>query len=198
MSRSSSAPSPDTILEIIVASDDRLGIGRGGTLPWHLKGDMVHFKRLTCSVPVDSPKGALNAVVMGRKTWESIPIRFRPLPGRLNHVLTRRRDIDLPEGVLSAPSFDDALLQLRSHRPLRIFVLGGGEIYRAAFDDPRSRILHWTRVRGDHGCDTHLPDPIAAGFRRIETKAPELEGEIEFRIERWCRGAFESKEDLDD
>ncbi len=191
MTASPSAYPADTILEIVVASDDRLGIGRHGKLPWHLKEDMTHFKKLTRSVPPGVPEGAQNAVVMGRKTWDSIPTRFRPLSGRLNVVLTRRPDIELPKGILAARSLGDAQQRLRTSNILRVFIIGGGEIYRAAFADPMCRILHWTRVAGDHNCDTWLPDPIAAGFRRRESNAPELEGEIEYRFERWCRGVPE-------
>ena len=72
--------------QLVVAATRKLGIGKGGTMPWRLPGDMAYFKALT-SATVDPSKA--NAVVMGRKTWESIPIKFRPLRGRVNVVLTR-------------------------------------------------------------------------------------------------------------
>jgi dihydrofolate reductase len=74
---------------IVVAATQRGGIGYRGGLPWKsLSRDMQAFKLLTCLVPATSK--AQNAVIMGRKTWESIPDRFRPLAGRLNIVLSAR------------------------------------------------------------------------------------------------------------
>ena len=72
--------------QLVVAATRKLGIGKHGSMPWKLPGDMAYFKELT-SKTADSSKQ--NAVIMGRKTWESIPLKFRPLPGRINVVLTR-------------------------------------------------------------------------------------------------------------
>lgn len=72
---------------LVVAASERLGIGLDNHLPWRLPGDMAAFKRITSTAPrPDAP----NAVIMGRKTWESIPPKFRPLAGRTNVVLTRQ------------------------------------------------------------------------------------------------------------
>ena len=72
--------------QLVVAAGRALGIGKGGGLPWKLPGDMAYFKELTTAT---RGGGKRNAVVMGRGTWESIPPRFRPLPGRVNVVLSR-------------------------------------------------------------------------------------------------------------
>jgi dihydrofolate reductase len=72
--------------QIVVAATRKLGIGKGGAMPWKLPGDMAYFKDLTTRTRDISKQ---NAVVMGRKTWESIPPKFRPLPGRVNVVLSR-------------------------------------------------------------------------------------------------------------
>ena len=72
--------------QLVVAATRKLGIGKSGSMPWKLPGDMAYFKDIT-SKTADSSKQ--NAVIMGRKTWESIPPKFRPLPGRINVVLTR-------------------------------------------------------------------------------------------------------------
>lgn len=97
-------------------------IGRDGDMPWRLPEDQRYFRRTTGTHPV----------VMGRRTWDSIPERFRPLPNRPNLVITRRRDW-LGDGARSFPDVASALaagLELDD----TVFVMGGGEIYRAALD----------------------------------------------------------------
>ncbi len=93
-------------------------IGKGGKLVWHNKEDMAHFVKLT--------KG--KAVLMGRKTWESIPEKFRPLSYRTNVVITRDKNYLLPDNVMSCASVDEALKRLRL---ADIMVIGGAQIYAA-------------------------------------------------------------------
>ena len=118
-------------------------IGRAGTMPWHLPQDLAHFKRTTLGCPV----------VMGRKTWESLPPRFRPLPGRRNVVVTRNAAWKA-DGAEAASSLDAALERLREAE--RVFVIGGGELYAQAL--PRADGLVLTEVDIDvPDADTHFP-----------------------------------------
>ncbi len=94
-------------------------IGQDGTLPWHLPEDLARFRALTMG----------STVVMGRRTWESLPARFRPLPGRRNIVLTRRPDWQAP-GAEVAGSLDDALGQVSGDA----WVIGGASVYLSALD----------------------------------------------------------------
>lgn len=94
-------------------------IGKDGALPWHLPEDMAHFKRLTMGCPV----------IMGRRTWDSIPARFRPLPGRTNIVVTRQAYWNAP-GALRAASLDEAIA-LCAAQP-RAWVIGGAQLYAQA------------------------------------------------------------------
>jgi dihydrofolate reductase len=94
-------------------------IGKDNTMPWHLPEDLAHFKRLTQGCPV----------VMGRKTWDSLPPRFRPLPGRINIVVTRQSDW-LAVGALRAAGLPEAL-SLCGDAP-DVWVIGGADIYRQA------------------------------------------------------------------
>lgn len=119
--------------QIVVAATKEHGIGKQGTLPWKLPTDMRFFKTVTSSTTASSKR---NAVIMGRNTWESIPEKFRPLPGRLNVILTRNGIITPtpPKGVLVSKSFGDALAVL-AREPYEeqvesVFVIGGGQVYR--------------------------------------------------------------------
>ena len=105
---------PDGIGLVWAQSTDGV-VGRDGTLPWHLPEDLKHFSRLTA--------GAV--VVMGRLTWESLPERFRPLPGRTNVVLTRRPGYEAPGGVV-VPSVDAALAAYPD-----AWVIGGAQVWAA-------------------------------------------------------------------
>ncbi|MEC9071661.1 MAG: dihydrofolate reductase, partial [Myxococcota bacterium] len=81
---------------IVVAADEGWGIGKDGDLAWHLPGDMRWFREITTGKRTDD---VLNTVIMGRKTWDSIPPRFRPLPDRHNVVVSRNRNLVLPDGT---------------------------------------------------------------------------------------------------
>ena len=128
-------------------------IGRAGTMPWHLPQDLAHFKRMTLGCPV----------VMGRKTWESLPPRFRPLPGRRNVVVTRNTAWQA-DGAEAAPSLDAALERLR--REERVFVIGGGELYAQAL--PHADGLVLTEVDIDvPDADTHFPAWERGAFTEV-------------------------------
>lgn len=109
--------SPRVVLVAAVARDGV--IGRDGTLPWHLPDDMAHFREVTVGHPV----------VMGRKTWESLPDRFRPLPGRRNVVVTRNPSW-AADGAERAGSLEEALALTAEAE--RVAVIGGAELFAAA------------------------------------------------------------------
>ena len=94
-------------------------IGAGGVMPWHLPEDMAHFKQQTAGAPV----------IMGRKTWDSLPQRFRPLPGRRNIVVTRQPDWN-EKGAQRASSLREAL-SICEQAP-EAWVIGGAQIYAEA------------------------------------------------------------------
>lgn len=98
-------------------------IGANNELPWHLPQDLAHFKRQTEGAPV----------IMGRRTWESLPPRFRPLPGRTNIVVTRQSDWK-GDGALGADSLEWALglCSARKPPPAEVWVIGGAQLFAAA------------------------------------------------------------------
>jgi dihydrofolate reductase len=126
-------------VSIIVATDERGAIGREGQLPWRLPEDLRRFKSLTLGKPV----------VMGRRTWDSIG---KPLPGRLNLVVTRQAGLQLP-GATVVGSLQEALA--KAGDVPEICIIGGAEIYRLAL--PLADTLHLTRVHTVVTADTYFP-----------------------------------------
>jgi dihydrofolate reductase len=108
-----------TSIHLIFARSRNGVIGKNNRLPWHLPEDLAHFKRTTEGFPV----------IMGRKTWESLPASFRPLPGRTNIVLTRQADWSAP-GAVVARDLEHAVELCDAAR--RAWVIGGEQIYEAA------------------------------------------------------------------
>lgn len=173
--------------DVVVAADLDWGIGKASGLPWpRLKGDLQHFKRVTSTV---RDAGRKNAVVMGRATWESAEVAGRPLPNRVNVVVSRRA-LEVPAGVLVADTFDGAIAAAaRADGVETTFVVGGGAIYRLALDHPALRWVYLTRVEGRFGCDTTIPDLDAAGFVVEETLGVLEDNNVRYRIERMARRA---------
>lgn len=134
----------------LIAAVARNGvIGSDNRLLWHLPEDMRFFKETTQG----------HAVVMGRKTWQSLPPRFRPLPGRRNLVLTRDAAFDA-RGAECVPSLDAALQRLAGEQ--QVFVIGGAELYALAL--PRADRLLLTELARDFDGDAHFPPWPRADF----------------------------------
>lgn len=176
-------------LTLIVAATPRNGIGKDGALPWPmLKKEMAYFARVTKRVPQPTNTGAShsgswkqanvesarkNIVIMGRKTWESIPPKFRPLRDRTNVVISnqQRNELgDIPDDVVVASSIVEGLESLeqrvKNGQALpagRAFIIGGSSIYKAALDLPQTKSILLTRVQRDYDCDTFFPDDLSAG-----------------------------------
>ena len=129
-------------LKLIYARSRNGVIGREGQLPWHLPADLAHFKQTTLG----------QAVVMGRKTWDSLPERFRPLPGRTNIVITRQKDWQAA-GALVAHSLDQAMALCPESEPL--WVIGGAEVYAQAL--PLASTVVVTEIDMDVQGDAHAP-----------------------------------------
>ncbi|RKP32336.1 hypothetical protein METBISCDRAFT_21604 [Metschnikowia bicuspidata] len=142
------------IAMVVAAMTPKFGIGANGKLPWRLKQETKYFKDITSHASEDS----INAVIMGRKTWESIPAKFRPLPNRLNIVISRSHVNDSKDGVLLYNSMDliltalqEADYQIDQKNIGKIFIIGGAQIYNSFVEDTRVDSLLLTNVsyRGD-------------------------------------------------
>ncbi|KAI4848844.1 hypothetical protein E4T45_06162 [Aureobasidium sp. EXF-8846] len=179
-------------LTLIVATTAKNGIGKNGTLPWPmLKKEMAYFARITKRVPEASSTSDTssevatqtpqNVVVMGRKTWESIPPKFRPLPQRTNVVISRSEKVDgADDSVILSSSISSALASLATKvnegkaAPLgRVFVIGGAAIYKQALDMEQAKSILLTRVEGEWDCDTDFPVDVGVeqGWERRDKKA---------------------------
>nr|ABB84718.1 DHFR [Pneumocystis jirovecii] len=151
-------------LTLIVALTLSRGIGLKNDLPWKLKSDMMFFSRVTSGLLVTRSTGQMNVVLMGRKTWESLPAHSRPLKNRINVVISRQEVLDLGGGAYHARSLDDALALLSqiydstSKIQLnRVFVIGGGELYKAAMEHSRLNRIIATVIHNEVDCDVFFP-----------------------------------------
>ena len=129
-------------LALIYARAANGTIGKDGAMPWHLPEDLAHFKRLTNGCPV----------IMGRKTWDSLPARFRPLPGRRNIVITRQPDWH-ENGVQRTSSLREAL-SICEH-DATVWVMGGAQIYAQAL--PLADRVEVTEIAQDFEGDAFAP-----------------------------------------
>lgn len=135
-------------LTLIAAVGANRAIGLDNHLLWHLPEDLAHFKAVTNGYPV----------LMGRRTWESLPPRFRPLPGRRNLVLSRSDDF-APPGAERAPSLADALVLAADEKT--VFVIGGADLYAQCL--PLAERLILTEVE-----DAPLADAFFPAFSPVE------------------------------
>lgn len=145
-------------------------IGLDNTIPWRVPEDMAHFKEVTWG----------NPVVMGRRTWDSLPPRFRPLEGRRNIVVTRQTDWSA-EGAERAGSLEQAL-ELSGDGP--VWIAGGGEIYRAAM--PFATELMVTEVDSDIAGDCYAP-AIAPEWQADQAEWHESSKGLRYRFRRYTR-----------
>ncbi len=139
-------------LSLIVAMAKNRVIGADGKIPWHLPNELQLFKRVTMG----------HHIVMGRKTYESIG---RLLPGRTTVIVTRQKDYSVP-GALVAHSLDEALA--RSAGDPEIFIIGGGELYRAAM--PLADRIYLTVVDAEPAGDTRMPEFDPEQWRLVSTE----------------------------
>jgi dihydrofolate reductase len=129
-------------LHLIYARAANGVIGVNGTLPWHLPEDLAHFKRTTLGCPV----------IMGRKTWDSLPPKFRPLPGRANIVITRQESWS-ESGAQPAQSLHSALQLCEQHSD--VWVIGGAQLYALA--EPLAHTAVVTEIEQDFAGDAFAP-----------------------------------------
>ena len=142
-------------VSLIVAMDKNRGIGKNNDLMWHLPNDMRFFKETTVN----------HIVVMGRKNYDSIPEKYRPLPNRRNVILTRNSNFKAKDCDVFN-SLDDALGAYEYGSEKTIFIIGGGQIYALALAQEVVDEMYITYVDGDYDADTFFPEFDESKWRK--------------------------------
>ncbi len=150
---------------IIVALDQKNGIGKAGALPWQIPADLKYFAQTTSQT---EDQGKQNAIIMGRKTWDSLPSDKKPLQNRINVVLSRNPNLELPAGVLQFGGLNEALLALHtSPRVEQAFVIGGASLYQEAVLHEMLDKIYITKIENSFECDVFFPDRIPGSFEIV-------------------------------
>ncbi|MCQ4330133.1 type 3 dihydrofolate reductase [Stutzerimonas stutzeri] len=163
-------------LAMIAALADNRVIGLDNKMPWHLPADLKHFKATTLGKPI----------IMGRKTWDSLG---RPLPGRLNLVVSRQPDLQL-EGAETFTSLDAALARAeqwaREQGVDELMLIGGAQLYAQAL--PQAQRLYLTRIEANPEGDAYFPAYDEAEWERTDSQPHPAEGAAPaYRFETWQR-----------
>ncbi|MFA5916860.1 MAG: dihydrofolate reductase [Candidatus Gracilibacteria bacterium] len=144
---------------IILAVDNENGIGKNNDLAWKINADIKYFKETTTKT---TDIGKVNAVIMGRKTWESIPSKYKPLPDRINCIISstlkqESSNSKIDDFVLYYNSLDNALEELEKKDNIEnIFIIGGARLYNEALKHPNLDKIYLTEVDGVFDCDTFV------------------------------------------
>lgn len=185
------------ILNGIVAVCPDLGIGKNGNLPWHpvrLNNEFKHFRTMTATPSVE---GKQNVVIMGRKTWFSIPEKNRPLNNRINIVLSRERKAPLTGAHHVVGDFSSALRLVDSElagQADQVWVIGGSSLYKELMESSGTKRLYVTRILKQFECDTFLPEISPDKYRLL----PESPGVLqELQEDNGIQYRFEVYESID-
>lgn len=165
-------------IALIVAMDNERGIGKNNDLMWHLPADMRFFKETTSG----------HIVVTGRKNYDSIPERFRPLPNRENAVLTRNAEYKAP-GALVFSSLNACLEHYMDEAERTIFIIGGGQIYKEAMDLDVVDEMFITHVNHVYGAETFFPafDEAEWKVETIFEQEKDEKHEVSFVVKKYTR-----------
>jgi len=161
--------------KLIVAACEGNGIGKSGNLPWRLKSEMAYFAKMTKTTEDSTKK---NAVIMGRKTWQSIPEKFRPLKERLNVVLSTQSKQDVVGGdspdVVVCNSLEEALSSVEAaaldNKIESCWIIGGSSVYEEALKHPKLDKVYLTKILQEFDCDTFFPSLDEKQWKIVQEK----------------------------
>lgn len=168
---------------IILAVDEKNWLWKNNDLAWKLKADMKYFREITTQTQQENKQ---NAVIMWRKTWESIPEKFRPLPWRQNFVLTRDKNYS-DNWCVVWNNLDEILEEISNNTEIEnIFIIWGSQIYNQVLEDERLENIYLTRLEWDFWCDVFL-DPIPVDFLLKKQSPDFFEDDIHFSFQIYKR-----------
>ena len=147
------------IVSLIVAVSENGVIGKNNDLIWHLPKDMKYFKEKTLG----------HHIIMGRKNFESIPHKFRPLRNRVNIIVTRNKDYTAKDCII-VNSIESAVDYSKSNKEDEVFIIGGGEIYKQSIQKNLVDKIYLTRVHADFDGDTFFETPSSNWMIESEVK----------------------------
>lgn len=166
-------------ISLIVAMDQERGIGKNNDLMWHLPADMKFFKETTQG----------HIVVMGRKNYESIPEKFRPLPNRENVVLTRNKNFNASNCQVFYSLEDCFSHYSNKNEEKTVFIIGGGEIYKMALESNLVSEMYITHVQKKYDADTFFPSINETTWKieTISTHEKDEKNEASFEIKKYTK-----------
>ena len=174
-------------MKLIVAFCKNRGIGINNMMPWHIKNDFKNFKKLTVG-------NGNNAIIMGRQTWLSLPIKNKPLPKRENIVLSRnatinfnRRNYILPEFL---PSIESAKDYCEDRNIDDIWLIGGEILYKEALDKDLVDEIYITKIHHNFNCDRFFPNISDYFFLKNKSRVY-VENNIHYHFEIYSRKLIE-------
>jgi dihydrofolate reductase len=165
-------------LSMIAALDAANGIGKNNDLMWNLPADMQFFKETT--------KG--HVVIMGRKNYDSIPEKYKPLPGRKNVILSRQPGFEAP-GCLVFDSLAACLQQLQLEEGQKAFIIGGAQIYALALESGLVNEIYLTHIDKVYGADTFFPAFETSNYQKslLFTQVSDDKHEAAFEVYHYSK-----------
>lgn len=160
-------------ISIIVAVDEKRGIGKNDKIPWHIKEDLVRLAKTTRN----------RIVILGRRTYESMTGYYdrsgRPMPAKEYIVVTSKKDFkSIRNNTYAAQSIKDALKRAKKSGGEEVFIIGGSEIFKQTIS--LADKIYLTLVKGDFHCDTFFPD--YSDFRKVISSKKSKSGEYDFEF----------------
>ncbi|MDC1204320.1 dihydrofolate reductase [Salibacteraceae bacterium] len=143
------------ICSIIVAVDEENGIGKDNQLLWHLPADMRYFRETTTG----------HCIITGRKNYESIPSKYRPLANRTNIIVTRNKDYSVENGAIVEHSIEEAIAYAKGTGEEEVFIIGGGQIYQECLKKNLVDKMYVTHVTALFEADTFFPEIETGAWR---------------------------------
>ena len=166
-------------MNIIVAYCKNQGIGLGNRLPWRLKADLRHFRDLTIG-------NGYNAIIMGRKTWDSLPESVKPLPKRTNIILSRNKKPIAGENTHIFSDIKSAKCFCAEQKYDEVWIIGGQNIYEQFIGDPQVENIYVTYLDELFKCDTFFP-PFKSRFKLRWQSDLRLEVGFLYRLQQYVR-----------